>query len=85
MTYDSDLPASDIAKLKALADGHEYLLVSPYEGLPSPIVASAWNVQLQLDAVDDPYLLAFIVYFVQGPQTPEVGASCSGGTSETVG
>jgi uncharacterized protein DUF3105 len=84
ITYDPDLPASDIAKLEALAEGHDHLLISPYEGLPSPVVASAWGVQLQLDGVDDPFLTLFIDYFEQGPQTPEPGAACSGGTSETV-
>jgi hypothetical protein len=85
ITYDPDLPAADIAKLEAMVEGHDYLLISPYEGLPSPVVASAWGVQLQLDGVDDPYLIAFIDYFEQGPQTPEIGGLCSEGTSETVG
>jgi hypothetical protein len=84
ITYDPDLPASDVAKLEALAEDHDYLLISPYEGVPSPVVASAWGVQLQLEGVDDPYLIAFIDYFEQGPQNPEPGAACSGGTSETV-
>ena len=30
-----------------------YVLVSPYDGLPAPIVASAWNRQLYLDSADD--------------------------------
>ena len=84
ITYDPDLPASDISKLEAMAEGLDYLLISPYEGLPSPVVASAWDAQLQLDEVDDPYLVAFIEHFELGPQTPEPGAPCSGGTSKTV-
>ena len=83
ITYDPDLPAADIAKLEALVKGNTYLLISPYKGLPSPVVASAWGVQLQLDGVDDPYLIAFINYYEQGPQTPEPGAPCSGGTDAT--
>jgi hypothetical protein len=51
--------------------------------LPSPVVASAWGVQLQLDGVDDPYLPVFIAYYEEGPQNLEPGAACSGGTDET--
>lgn len=83
ITYNPDLPAADIAKLEAMAEGHDHLLISPYEGLPAPVVASAWGVQLQLDGVDDPYLPLFISYYEQGPQTPEPGAPCSGGTDAT--
>jgi hypothetical protein len=84
VTYDPDLSHSNIRVLEALADQHDYLLVSPFEGLPAPVVASAWGVQLLLDGVDDPFLEAFIDYYEQGPQTPELGAACSGGTTETI-
>jgi len=84
ITYDAEeLSSSDVQVLEDLADEHDYLLVSPFEGLPSPVVASAWGVQLQLDGVDDPYLIAFIDYYEQGPQNPEPGAACAG-TTETL-
>jgi hypothetical protein len=84
ITYDPELPRRDVRALEALVDGHDHVLISPYEGLPAPVVASAWGVQLQLEGVDDPYLQAFIDYYEEGPQTPEPGAPCSGGTSDTV-
>ncbi|MCC6793138.1 MAG: DUF3105 domain-containing protein [Thermomicrobiales bacterium] len=84
VTYDPALPAADVRTLEALAAEHDYLLVSPFDGLPAPVVASAWGVQLQLDGVDDPYLIPFIDYFEEGPQNPEPGASCDG-TMETAG
>ncbi|MBA2276882.1 MAG: DUF3105 domain-containing protein [Chloroflexia bacterium] len=83
ITYDPELPEEDIAALEELADGQTHLLISPYEDLPSPIVASAWGVQLEIEGVDDPYLPAFIDFFLEGPQTPEPGAPCEGGSSET--
>jgi hypothetical protein len=61
-----------------------YVILSPYPGLPSPVVASAWGKQLQLPSVSDPRLGQFIDYFRQGPQTPEPGATCAGGTGTPV-
>lgn len=80
VTYDPELPAPDVRVLEELTHEHDYLLVSPFDGLPAPVVASAWGVQILLDGVDDPYLQAFIDYFEEGPQNPEPGASCSGTT-----
>jgi hypothetical protein len=84
VTYDPDLPASDVQVLEKLVEGRTHLLVSPFEDLPAPVVASAWGVQLELEDVDDSLLELFILYYEQGPQRPERGATCSGGTSETV-
>jgi hypothetical protein len=84
ITYDPELPQEDIDALEEMAEGQTHLLISPYEGLSSPIVATAWAVQLEIEDVDDPYLPAFIDYFQEGPQTPEPGAPCNeGGSSET--
>ncbi|WP_256463958.1 DUF3105 domain-containing protein [Georgenia sp. TF02-10] len=57
--------------------------VSPYENLESAIVLSAWGVQLSVDDAADPRIDAFLAKHVQGEQTPEPGASCSGGTTDT--
>ncbi len=45
-------------------------------------MASAWGVQLALGSTEDPRLPAFVARYSQGPQTPEPGAPCTGGTSE---
>lgn len=79
VTYDPELPAEQVEQLRTLADENAYLLVSPMEDLPSPVVASAWGIQLQLDSVDDERLPVFLVKYLQGEQTLEPGASCSGG------
>jgi len=60
----------------AVWDTHEIL--SPYPGLPAPVVASAWGKQVQLDTVDDPRLAAFIEQYWQSPAAPEPGAPCVG-------
>lgn len=84
LAYSESLGPDDVAVLRSLADEHAYLLVSPYPGLPGPLVATAWGVQLELDGVDDDRLEVFIARYLQGPQTPEPGAACSGGTTATL-
>lgn len=79
VTYSPDLPADQV---QALAEEipDTYMVLSPFEGLPSPVVASAWGTQLELTGVDDPRLGEFISTYRQGPQTPEPGAACTGGS-----
>jgi hypothetical protein len=79
ITHDPDLPAADVETLRGLADANNYVLVSPKDGLPSPVVASAWGLQVQLDGVDDDRLPVFLQAYVRGPQTPEPGAACTSG------
>ncbi|MEO3935384.1 DUF3105 domain-containing protein [Dermatophilaceae bacterium Soc4.6] len=84
VTYRPDLPAADVDALKA-AIPDTYMVLSPYAGLPAPVVASAWGKQLLLTGADDPRLAAFIKAYRQGPQTPEPGAACTGGTDGASG
>ena len=82
ITYAPDLPAAEVATLRALAAGELYLLVSPYPDLPTPVVASTWDKQLRLESADDPRLIAFIAAFAG--KGPEAGSTCFGGTTETL-
>ena len=84
VTYQPTLPASQVKMLEALAKGQQYMIVSPYPGLPAPVVASAWGKQVQLTGADDPRLQKFINAYRQGPQTPEPGAACTGGVGTPV-
>jgi hypothetical protein len=84
ITYQPTLPADQVAKLTEAAKGQPYVLVSPYPGLPAPVVASAWGNQVKLTSATDPRLEQFIRTFEQGPQTPEPGAACVGGTGTPV-
>lgn len=54
-----------------------YTFMSPYSEQDSPIVLTAWGVQLELDDANDPRVDYFIDQFRQGPQTPEPGATCN--------
>jgi Protein of unknown function (DUF3105) len=80
ITYQPDLDQADVSKLTKFATGQTYLDLSPYPGLPAPVVASAWGKQLKLTSASDPRLAAFVKKYKQGPQTPEPGAPCTGGT-----
>lgn len=78
ITHRPDLPAAQVQELRrALPD--TYVVVSPFEGLPTPVVASAWGRQLRLSAADDERLSEFVREFRQGAQAPEPGAPCTGG------
>lgn len=83
ITYAPEASAADRQVLRALADTGDHILVSQYAGLPSPVVASAWGKQLQLQSVNDPELKQFVDFFQSGPQTPEPGVTCRNSTSET--
>ena len=83
ITYTAGLPAADLAVLQTLVDDGNEVLVSPFTDLPTPIVASAWGMQLQLESVNDPRLAQFVTMFDDGPQTPEKNTPCAQGTSET--
>jgi hypothetical protein len=80
ITYRPNLPKDQVATLAAAAHRQTYILVSPYPGLPAPVVASAWGVQERLHTAGDPKLSQFVAKYRQGPQTPEPGAACTGGT-----
>jgi hypothetical protein len=81
ITYRPDLPKAQIDKIKSIAGSTgdaNYMLVSPYPNLPAPIVASSWGHQLTFQNADDPKLPKFITKYQNGPDTPELGATCGG-------
>jgi len=85
ITYQPTLAKAQINQLTKIATGQTYLDLSPYPGLPAPVVVSAWGKQLKLQSAADPRLEAFIKKYKQGPQTPEPGATCTGGTGTPAG
>lgn len=84
VTYQPDLPADQVQHLRDLMSGGDHLLLSPFPGLKSPVVATAWGLQLELPDANDGRLDAFIRNYENGPQTPEPGAACSGGFGQPV-
>lgn len=85
ITYRPNLPSTEIAHLRDLVSGHSYIILSPYDGLPAPVVASAWGVQLKVTSANDSRLPQFISRYEQGPQAPERGSPCSGGVGSPSG
>ena len=83
ITYSPDLSQDQRDRLKQIVESQDCLLASPYQGLDAPVVASAWGFQARLENADDPNLEKFIRTYRKGPQTPEPGAPCTGGTSDT--
>lgn len=79
ITYRPDLSPTDVQQLQSLVRGRAYALLSPYPDLPTPVVATGWGVQLRIDSVSDVRLEKFLGRYMQGAQTPEPGALCSGG------
>ncbi len=79
VTYHPDLEAADVAVLENKLANRAYTLLSPMPDLASPVVLTAWGLQLELDDVNDERIDVFLTKYVQGPQTPEPGAACSGG------
>ena len=84
LAYRTDLPADQVAVLAAFAVNQTHVLVSPYPGLENAVTATAWGVQLTLDSVTDPRLAQFVEKYQEGPQTPELGVTCSGGTGDPI-
>ncbi len=85
ITYRPDLPASEIARILGDTSEEAYALVSPYPGLPSPIIASAWGVQLKLSSASDPRLKSFVETYKSGSRAPEPGGECTGGAGTPKG
>jgi len=79
VTYDPTLSADALAALREHLPS-TYVILSPYVGLPAPIVLSAWNVQLYVDTPDDPRLPRFFEEYWRNQNVPEPGALCTGGS-----
>lgn len=84
ITYQPDLPADQIQTLQNLTRQSSHRLLSPYVSITSPVIVSSWGYQLRLESADDPRLAQFVAQYEQGPNTPEPGATCSGGETRTL-
>jgi hypothetical protein len=79
IAFGADVDAATLDRIRQATTGATHVLASPYPGLGTKIVMSAWSRQLTLDEVTDPRFQKFLDLYVQGAQTPELGAPCSGG------
>jgi hypothetical protein len=93
ITYQPSLPQSEVSQLRAFvgkqtvlspsqtSGSSRYMDLTPYPGLPAPIVASSWGFQLRLSSPADPRLQQFVNKFrVSQQYSPEYGGPCAGGT-----
>jgi len=87
ITYSPSLPQAEVNALRSfessqsvLAGGSRYVDVTPYPGLPAPVVASSWGFQLRLNSPSDPRLQQFVNKFRYSQlYTPEYGGACTSG------
>jgi hypothetical protein len=79
IAFGPDISADALDTIRQAVVGTTHVLASPYPGLGSKVVLSAWSRQLTLDNPADPRFAKFLDQYVQGSQTPELGAPCSGG------
>ncbi|MFE0676105.1 DUF3105 domain-containing protein [Streptomyces sp. NPDC058867] len=79
VTYSSKASEADVKALTEKVKKTPYTLMSPYEDQKSPIMLSAWGAQRTVTSATDPNLDKFFEKYVQGEQTPEPGAACTGG------
>lgn len=76
--------ASDVETLKGLVQGVDFMVMSPYPTLDSPISLQAWGHQLKVDSASDPRVKQFITALLRNPYNyPEVGATCEQPTFPT--
>lgn len=80
LTYQPGISEGELNQLRDLAS-QEFMLLSPVEDQEYPVMATAWGRQLGVASAGDTRIQQFIRDWRQGPQTPEPGAACTGGTS----
>jgi Protein of unknown function (DUF3105) len=79
VTYTDKASQADVKTLSDMVSKKPYSLMSPYPGQPGTIMLTAWGHQLAVTTAKDPRVKQFFDTYVQGPQTPEPGAACTGG------
>lgn len=81
VTYNDKAARTDLTALEAKVAQTPYTLMSPYKDQSSPITLTAWGHQLDVQNASDARVDEFLDKYVQGAQTPEPGAACTGGVS----
>jgi hypothetical protein len=82
VTYNDQAADADVRALADRVSKTPYTLMSPYSEQSSPIMLTAWGHQLEVEKASDPRIPQFFTKYVQGKQTPEPGAPCTGGGME---
>ncbi|MEV1018802.1 DUF3105 domain-containing protein [Streptomyces sp. NPDC050264] len=82
VTYNDKAADGDVKALAAKVKQTPYSLMSPVQDQKDPIMLSAWGHQRTVKSASDPAVASFFATFVQGKQTPEPGAACTGGLAQ---
>lgn len=83
ITYRPGLSSRDVALLTK--DLPQNGLLSPYPGLPAPVVITVWGRQLRLSGADDPRIVLFVRRYGADETAPEPNMSCAGGATDPQG
>ncbi|WP_335939023.1 DUF3105 domain-containing protein [Streptomyces sp. PTD5-9] len=81
VTYSDKAAPEDVEKLGERVRATPYSLMSPVKDQAAPLMLSAWGKQVTVTGAADARVERFFAKYVQGPQTPEPGAACSGGVA----
>lgn len=83
ITYQPSLPESDVDRLASVLPDNG--IMSPRDGLATPVVVTVWGAQLELDGANDERLELFLGEYGDGHTAPEIGVTCHGGTPDPSG
>ncbi|MBC9712412.1 DUF3105 domain-containing protein [Streptomyces sp. TRM66268-LWL] len=79
VTYNKQAKDADVKALAEKVKATPYSLMSPVDGQEGALMLTAWGKQVTVDSAKDPRVESFFAKFVQGKQTPELGAACTNG------
>ncbi|MFD7088772.1 DUF3105 domain-containing protein [Streptomyces sp. NPDC056652] len=79
VTYNDKASEADVKALSEKVENTPYTLMSPVKNQAGALMLSAWGKQVTVDSATDPRVDQFFTKYVQGTQTPEPGAACTGG------
>ncbi len=82
VAYDPELSDSEISSLRRFVSRSEKVVLSPVADISSPVIASAWGFQLDIDDLEDSRLEQFVNEFSGSTSAPEAGGRCSGGVGQ---
>jgi hypothetical protein len=75
ITYRPDPPQQQLETLRSYGDENN-VIVSPYPGQETPVIATSWRVQLELNGANDPRLERFVNEFKNSELAPLSGNRC---------
>jgi hypothetical protein len=83
ITYRPSLPQAEIDLLAGKVRGREKMLMSPYDGLDTPISLQAWGYRLKVEHADDTRIDEFVKVLRVNASIEGPNASCSQGITAT--